>query len=84
MLLASEIVTTAIARASSDLDLVIVADHPMARVEVHDTDSSPPVPPSGLEAADGCGAKVLDALAEAWGVDHGLDGGKCVWFELRS
>lgn len=37
VLLASEVVTTAIIHASSELDLVVVADHPMARVEVYDS-----------------------------------------------
>ncbi len=85
VLLTSEAVTNAVVHARSEVDLVVVADHPMARVEVYDADPSPPRPrvPDPY-ATTGRGIHVVEALAEAWGVEQVPGDGKCVWFEVRS
>ena len=86
VLLTSEVVTNAVVHGRSDIELVVTADHPMARVQVYDAEPSLPVRRSPSEQAErGRGVHVIDALAEAWGVEQLLDGaGKCVWFEMRS
>ena len=78
--------TNAVVHGRSDIELVITADHPMARVQVSDAEPSLPVRRSPNEhAARGRGLHIVDALAEAWGVEQLLEGtGKCVWFEVRS
>lgn len=81
-----EVVTNAVVHGSPDIELVVTADHPMARVQVYDAKPSPPVRRSANEGATrGRGVDIIDALAEAWGVEQLLEGaGKCVWFEVRS
>lgn len=83
MLLTSEVVTNAVVHAGTDVDLVVLVDAAMARIEVHDGLAVVPVvsPPEPLAPA-GRGLGVILALAEAWGV-CGSGDGKCVWFELR-
>lgn len=79
-LLTSEIVTNSLIHANSELDLVVFADNPMARVEVYDADPSPPVAVStDEETIRGLALRVIDALADAWGADQ-----LCVWFEVRA
>ncbi len=81
VLLTSEMVTDAIVRTANDFELVIVADHPMVRVEVHDLEG-----PSGDEASPAASyrLRLLDALSEASGVEKGLAGERSTWFEVRS
>ena len=55
-----------VVHGGSDIELVITADHPMARVQVYDAEPSLPVRRSPNEqAACGRGMHVVDALAEA-------------------
>lgn len=83
ILLTSEAVTNVVVHAGTPIGLVVMADGAMARVEVHDDHPDPPVPvPLEAEGASGRGLHVIDALAEAWGVEP-KGSGKCVWFELR-
>jgi anti-sigma regulatory factor (Ser/Thr protein kinase) len=85
VLLASEVVTNAVLHAGGSVDVVVIADSSMARVEVHDDHPSHPVLlTSGPEATFGRGLRVIEALAGGWGVDDRGDRGKCVWFEVRS
>lgn len=85
VLLTSEIVTNAVVHAKSALELVVIVDHPMARVQVFDADPTPPVPRlPAVAASRGRGMLVLDALAEAWGFEQLGLAGKYVWFEVRS
>ena len=88
VLLTSEAVTNAVIHARSGVDLAVLADHPMARVEVYDYKSSLTHPvvnhwPNSL-ASSGRGLQLIAALAEAWGVEELGEAGKCVWFEVRA
>lgn len=88
VLLTSEAVTNAVVHAGSGVDLAVIAHHPMARVEVYDSQSSlaHPVVPQwpGPLASRGRGLQLIAALAEAWGVEELGQAGKCVWFEVRA
>lgn len=88
VLLTSEAVTNAVVHAGSGVDLAVIAHHPMARVEVYDSESSVAhsVVPQWPEllASSGRGLQLIAALAEAWGVQELGQAGKCVWFEVRA
>lgn len=88
VLLTSEVVTNAVLHAGTDVQLVVVADPCMARVEVHDGEAAVPVPQTQAalvpDAPSGRGLQVVAALAEAWGVRLLPGRGKCVWFEVRA
>ncbi|GAA2720761.1 ATP-binding protein [Cellulomonas aerilata] len=47
-------------------------------------DSMPVVRSSGPEVPGGHGMRLVDRLAESWGVDAGADGGKTVWFRVET
>lgn len=84
VLITSEVVTNAVIHAGTDVDVVVVADAGQARVEVHDGLPEPPVrQPLQPDHPNGFGLHVVDAVAECWGVRE-FEGGKCVWFEVRS
>ena len=81
MLLTSEIITYAIARTGTDVELEVVADHAMVRVEVHNLATS-----SGRHHDPGGAYRLqfLHALSEAWGIDEAGASGSSTWFEIRS
>lgn len=84
LLLVSEVVTNAVLHARSGIRLVVEDHDEMARVEVHDAS---PVPPRmhhfRLVSGTGRGLRMLDQLAQNWGVDTEPRGsGKVVWFEV--
>jgi anti-sigma regulatory factor (Ser/Thr protein kinase) len=81
-LLASELVTNAILHARSPARVTVTPGPHAVRVEVGDHSSTPPrVRDFAPEASTGRGLQMIDALADAWGVEP--DGaGKIVWFEL--
>lgn len=83
VLLTSEAVTNAVVHAGTPIEVVVRVDLAMARIEVHDRDPAPPTAghPEPLDGS-GRGLRVIEALAEAWGVHHSGEG-KCLWFELR-
>lgn len=83
VLLTSEAVTNAVVHAGTDIDVVVQADSAFARIEVHDgLPGDLSVTPAEALAPCGRGLRVIQALAEAWGVRRVTDG-KCVWFEVR-
>ena len=85
VLLTSEAVTNAVVHARSPVQLVVTADGSMARVEIYDQHPRAPVPKRlEPEAPSGRGLHVIQAVAEAWGVERSPGRGKCLWFELRS
>ena len=76
-LLASELVTSTVVGANRHIELVVIVDHPMLRVEVHGRN----VPLElDVSAASPYRLRVLEGLSEAWGVEPG----RFAWFEARA
>jgi anti-sigma regulatory factor (Ser/Thr protein kinase) len=81
-LLASEIVTNAVVHATTDL--LVRLEHLGDRVRVAVTDGRSTVPSRrdfATDAPGGRGMGLVDALADAWGVEV-VERGKVVWFEV--
>lgn len=82
VLLVSELVTNAVLHARSPFRVLVEPRAEAIRVEVHD---GSPVPPRmhmfAPTSATGRGLRLLDRLAQTWGVTPMSDG-KCVWFEV--
>ena len=83
-LLVSEVVTNAVLHGRSDVVLVIEDRGATAYVSVSDTSPMPPrVHNFAVESATGRGLRLVDQLAQRWGVDAAPAGkGKVVWFEV--
>lgn len=84
-LLVSELVTNAVLHAGSAVDVVVGREgmHASLRVEVHDSSARPVRMGSfDLDAVDGRGLALVEAMSDRWGVDS-HDAGKRVWFELE-
>jgi anti-sigma regulatory factor (Ser/Thr protein kinase) len=82
-LLTSELVTNVVVHVGSSSELVITTTDGGVRVEVTDHDGRlPAIQAAGADATHGRGLAIVDALADAWGVDGRADNGKTVWFEL--
>lgn len=80
-LLVSELVTNAVSYADGEVELTVSSLGDRLRVEVSDTSSVVPrIPERHLER--GRGLRLVDELADCWGVDGRIDG-KSVWFEIR-
>ena len=83
-LLVSELVTTAVLHARTEVLLRVVCTDPERGVRVEVVDSSLDAPQQrhyGAEAVTGRGMLLVESLADAWGADVGPTG-KVVWFEL--
>jgi len=81
-LLVSELVVNAVVHAESEAQVVLHHDGARLRVEVLDDSTTLPVVRGHSPTVpDGRGLRILDGLADRWGVDV-TDGGKAVWFEL--
>lgn len=83
-LLTSEVVTNSLLHARSAIRLTIEQTDDGVRIAV--TDGSAVVPtmrPRSASATTGRGLQLLDRLAEEWATEL-TDGGKTVWFTLRS
>lgn len=83
VLLTSEAVTDSLAHWGGALDFVVIAEHSMARVEVHHVSEDGAAPPFLLEVSTER-LRVIDAVAEAWSIETCPDHDRCLWFELRS
>ncbi len=80
----SELATNAIKHAHSSFVLSLDLTEEMLRVEVTDADSRPVVVPSAVALADtGRGLRIVQALADQWGIDASSPGSKRVWFTVR-
>jgi anti-sigma regulatory factor (Ser/Thr protein kinase) len=84
-LLLSELVTNAV-RASSDraVQLAVHATETILRVAVATSGGSfdpSRLPPPSHERAGGWGLRIVDVLAQRWGVER-TDDGVSVWFEI--
>lgn len=84
LLLTSELVTNALLYTAGTIGVAVGLAGDCVRVSVGDR--SPVLPRRravGPDATSGRGLRLVDALAEDWGVDHVLGDGKAVWFLLR-
>jgi anti-sigma regulatory factor (Ser/Thr protein kinase) len=83
-LLVSEVVTNAVLHGRSDVLLVVEDRGDIAYVSVSDLSPMPPrVHNFAVESATGRGLRLVDQLAQRWGVDRMASGnGKVVWFEV--
>lgn len=81
-LITSELATNAVLHARTPFEVRVRAVDGHLRVEVADgSPALPVVKEHGSEAPTGRGLKILDAIADRWGVDP-TDDGKVVWFEV--
>ncbi|WP_308120631.1 ATP-binding protein [Streptomyces bambusae] len=82
-LLTTELVTNALVHTDQGAEVSATLDSGRLRVEVRDHTARRPRPyvPTADDGTHGRGLVLVDALADAWGVDP-LGGGKVVWFEL--
>ena len=81
-LLVSELVTNAVLHTAADVELCLCLELELLRVEVVDESGRPPERrEADDEATSGRGLFIVDALADAWGVEP-RGAGKAVWFEL--
>ncbi|MER5932977.1 ATP-binding protein [Streptomyces sp. NPDC002054] len=82
-LLATELVTNALVHTDQGADVSLRLADSRLRVEVRDGTARRPRPyvPIADDGTHGRGLMLVQALADAWGVDP-ADGGKVVWFEL--
>ncbi len=79
VLLVSEVMTNALEGASSHVELVVLAEHPMVRVEIH---SQARV---DITADSPYRLRLLSGLAEDWRVEQGPTRlGQFAWFEVRA
>jgi anti-sigma regulatory factor (Ser/Thr protein kinase) len=83
-LLTSELVTNAVLHAGTRITVSLRVTERRVHVTVDDAEGSCPSPADGAELdVHGRGLTIVDRLAHEWGVDR-RDGGKSVWFELRT
>lgn len=84
-LMVSELATNAVLHAKSQFDVTLErVSHGAVRVEVRDFGSGTPrLVPSSTETEDGRGLRIVDLLAQAWGIETRPGGrGKSTWFTV--
>ncbi len=82
-LLVTELVTNVFLHAGTDCLVHAAFDHPVLAVTVTDWDPHDPlVRARSTTAENGRGLAILDAIADAWGIQD-ADGAKNVWFHLK-
>ncbi len=79
-LLVSELATNAVRHARTSFDVVVEHSEGTVEVTVIDTGPGEPVP-RDPDASGGRGLSIVDALAQAWGVEQ-QGTGKCIFFLL--
>lgn len=83
LLVVSELMTNAVRHGSGVVELTLACDDHRIRLEVHDEGSATlPAfrsPQTGGVDVGGFGLRLVDALADDWGIDH--NGGTKVWAE---
>lgn len=83
-LVATELVTNAVLHVGVGIELVVIAEADLVRLEVHDGSRVSPV--QGVQGDDGMsgrGLAVVSMMSSRWGVEA-TDRGKVVWAELRA
>lgn len=82
VLMISELVTNAVRHTRALLLVLITVHGHMLRVDVSDDNPALPVAPSPEHyATNGRGLRIVDTLADRWGITPTADG-KTVWFEI--
>lgn len=84
VLMTSELATNALVHAGSPFIVdVSCSDKGVVRIEVSDSDPTPPVPKAAVshESVGGRGLLLVTSLAARWGY-HLTRHGKTVWFEV--
>ena len=82
VLLTSELLSNAYLHARSPTVLTVGLEDHTLRVEVSDVAETQPEPrEAGPSATGGRGMRLIDTVAQRWGVQQ-RTGGKSVWFEL--
>ena len=80
-LLLSEVATNVVRHAHTDFVVQVEWVSPELRVEVRDGSSIIPAIKALADEHGGLGLRLVDALADEWGVERRRDG-KSVWFTL--
>lgn len=84
-LLVSELVTNALTH-TGDAEIPVSVEHLDRRIMVSVSDSSSEVPAprqTDVTTPGGLGLRLVDRLADDWGVEQHPDDGKSVWFTIR-
>lgn len=78
----SELATNAIQHGRTDFDVRVETNDQSIRVEITDSGAGQPtVQSAGAEELSGRGLRIVDVLADSWGVQPSTTGaGKSVWF----
>jgi anti-sigma regulatory factor (Ser/Thr protein kinase) len=84
-LIVSELATNCVRHAASEFTISVDREGSAVRVEVSDRGPGEPrVRTPGPTEPTGRGLRILDALADAWGVTASPRAGKTVWFTVRA
>jgi anti-sigma regulatory factor (Ser/Thr protein kinase) len=84
-LMVSELATNSIRHAGAGFEIRVEHRGTEIRVEVRDGGGGgPPLRSPRPEDPHGRGLRIVDMLAARWGIDHGADAGKTVWFILHA
>ena len=84
MLVTSEVVTDAALHGGTDIEVAVVADPLMARVEVQNGRSEAPFlhDDSETEGETVWRRQIIQSFADGWGIERNT-AGRRVWFEIR-
>ncbi|MFD3541560.1 ATP-binding protein [Streptomyces sp. NPDC058662] len=84
-LLITELVTNALVHTDQGAEVSVILCAARLRVEVRDYAARRPRPhvPTADDGTHGRGLALVQALADAWGVEAPAPDGKVVWFELE-
>jgi anti-sigma regulatory factor (Ser/Thr protein kinase) len=80
-ILVSELVSNVVRHANSTIDLDVSFHDNTLSVEVRDGSSIVPAIRDLADAEGGFGLRIVEAVADEWGVTQ-FTGGKAVWFKL--
>jgi anti-anti-sigma factor len=81
--LTGELVANAILHARTNVTVVVRFEPPVLRVEVHDESADVPrMATPDPRSLSGRGLRLVESLADQWGVQMKDEGGKVVWFDI--